>query len=416
MTLQIQDMGNTLAEAGRLLVGSLMPWSTTNMDDLRREFVTKALMGTESFQSLCRQYGISRKTGYKWRDRAITDGLQGVMERSRRPHRSPQQLDEATTCALIKLKMRHPSWGPKKLCTLYARQYGGAPSASSCQRVLTKAGLVQPRRKRVRTSGGRVNSLISARAPNDVWTVDFKGWWRLRDGDRCEPLTVRDAFSRYVLAARVVRTTSAQAVFAEFRRLFECYGLPKVIKSDNGSPFASHALLGLSRLSAWWIALGIELDRSRPAHPQDNGAHERLHRDMQHEVAQHVQADALQQQAACDLWREEYNHVRPHERLGNQTPASVYRKSERRYRTEPFELEYGPGLIPRKVCVNGTIKWDNHPIFLTTALAGWQVGVRLTGPDTAEVWFNYLLLGSLELSTLSFRGLPSQPAEAQRSA
>src|SRR4051812_14481597 len=313
-------MGDTLAKG--------MPWQTTSMNDVRREFVMKALQAGHEFSQLCREYGISRKTGYKWKERALQDGLQGLAERSRRPRHSPKQLDEDTLCALIRLKLRHPHWGAKKLAGVYARSGGRPPSLSTYQRILTKAGLVAKRRVRRRSSPGRLQSVVAARAPNDVWTVDFKGWWLLRSGQRCEPLTVRDAFSRYVLAVRLPKAATTMAVQAEFERLFELYGLPKVIKSDNGSPFASsHAVLGLSRLSAWWVSLGIELDRSRPAHPQDNGAHERLHRDIERELASRVEADRDAQQAACELWRDEFNHERPHEALGGRCPAEVYHKS-----------------------------------------------------------------------------------------
>src|SRR5579859_1586598 len=237
-----------------------MPWLTTNMNDVRRGFVTKALQDGGSFSALCRQYGISRKTGYKWKERALADGLSALAEHSRRPRCSPRQLNEAMTCALIRLKLRHPLWGPKKLCTLYARQNGTSPSISSCQRVLGKAGLIQPRPRRVHRPTNRLTAVTVATAPNQVWTVDFKGWWRLGNGQRCEPLTIRDAFSRFVLAVRLPPQADTSSVRAEFIRVFQTYGLPKVIRSDNGSPFAAqHSPLGLRRLLAWWVSLGIEL-------------------------------------------------------------------------------------------------------------------------------------------------------------
>lgn len=391
-----------------------MPWQTINMNDVRREFVTKALQGGVGFAALCREFHISRKTGYKWKQRALADGLSALAEHSRRPHRSPQQLDEQTTCALIRLKLRHPHWGPKKVCVLYARQHGTAPSVSSCQRVLGRAGLVQPRRRHTRPNPARLVTALSAKAPNAVWTVDFKGWWHLANAERCEPLTVRDAFSRFVLAVRLPGRADTAQVRAEFVRLFQTYGLPQVLRSDNGSPFASrHAPLGLSRLSAWWVSLGIELDRSRPAHPQDNGAHERLHRDMAVELARHIQPDRASQQAACDLWREEFNWERPHEALQGRTPGSLYCKSARGYPGET-RLAYGAGFFPRKVSGAGTIKWRRQTVFLSTALVGLDVGLRLSAPDQLEVWLNYLLLGAIDLQTNSFRGAPSRATEAVR--
>ena len=390
-----------------------MPWPTQDVNTIRREFVTKALLKGASFSALCREYGLSRKTGYKWRQRALAAGLSRLTEHSRRPNSAPKQLDEATACTLIRFKLRHPHWGPKKLCQLYARQGQPAPSLSSCQRVLTRAGLVLARRRRVRPSPERISLGAVARAPNEVWTVDFKGWWRTRDGQRCEPLTVRDAFSRFVLAVRTVAKANTATGRAEFERLFASYGLPQVIKSDNGAPFASVcAPLGLSRLSAWWVALGIELDRSRPAHPQDNGAHERLHRDIAVELSHQVQPDLASQQAAFDLWRDEFNWERPHEALGGRCPGVVYRKSDRAFPLPPVLLDYGPGFFPRKICRNGVLKWQQQTLVISTTLVGWHVGLRHLDHDHLEVWFSHLLLGHIELSSARFLRAASRPQEA----
>jgi transposase InsO family protein len=392
-----------------------MPWQITKMNDVRREFVTKALQGGVSFAALCREYGVSRKTGYKWKQRVIADGMNGLAEHSRRPRRSPKQLDEAKTCALIRIKLRHPQWGPKKLCLVYARQHGAAPSVSSCHRVLQRAGLVQARPRRVKKPAARLQSAVSAREPNDVWTVDFKGWWRLGNGVRCEPLTIRDAFSRFLLAVRLPAGTNTSSVRTEFERVFQIYGLPRMIHSDNGSPFAGHnAPLGLSRLSAWWVSLGIELDRSRPAHPQDNGAHERMHRDVEVELAQKVQLDAIAQQAACDVWREEFNWERPHEALDGRCPGEVYRKSTRSLPKPSTPLNYGAGFFPRKIGCHGTLKWRQEMIFVSSALAGLTVGLKLAGTDQLEVWLNYLLVGTIDLQTSRFLGAPSRPEEPAR--
>lgn len=385
------------------------------MNDVRREFVLKALEAGREFAGLCREYGISRKTGYKWKERALQDGLHALAERSRRPRHSPKQLDEDTFCALIRLKLRHPHWGAKKLSVVFARSGRQPPSMSTYQRILTKAGLVAKRRVRRRPTGARLQAAIMARAPNDVWTVDFKGWWLLRSGQRCEPLTVRDAFSRYLLAVRLPEAATAAAVQREFERLFALYGLPKVIKSDNGSPFASsHAVLGLSRLSAWWVSLGIELDRSRPAHPQDNGAHERLHRDIERELASHVQTDQAAQQAACEVWRDEFNHERPHEALGGRCPADVYRKSPRLFHPGPTKIHYGAGFFCRKIAANGVLTYCQRHVFVSSALAGCDVGLRRGADGRFELWLNYLLLGTVDFETDSFLGSPSLPKEAAR--
>lgn len=392
-----------------------MPWQNTTMNDMRREFVLQALAEGRDFARLCRAYGISRKTGYKWKERALQDGLGALTERSRRPRRSPNELGEDTVCALIRLKLRHPHWGAKKLLVIYARSGARPPSTSTCQRILTKAGLVARRARRRASVTPRPPSTLPARAPNEVWTVDFKGWWLLRSGQRCEPLTVRDAFSRYILAVRLPAAATTAAVQAEFERLFAHYGLPKVIKSDNGSPFASsHAVLGLTRLSAWWVSLGILLERSRPAHPQDNGAHERLHRDIEREIASRVETDRTLQQAACDLWRDEFNHQRPHEALGQRCPAELYRKSPRAYSPGPIQIDYGAGFFCRKIAANGLLCYRGHRIFISGALAGAHVGLRRTTATCFELWLHYLLLGTIDFQTDSFLGSPSLPKEAVR--
>lgn len=392
-----------------------MPWQQTQMNEVRKEFVMKALEAGQSFAALCREYGVSRKTGYKWKLRAMDDGLKGLREHSRRPRSSPKQLDEETVCALIRLKMAHPGWGPKKVCEVHRRQHGKTPSVSSCHRVLRRAGLVEARRRRASRPQARLSTSLATRASNDVWTVDFKGWWRLGNGQRCEPLTVRDAHSRFLLAVRLPKSARYADIRAEFERLFTQYGLPKVIHSDNGSPFASvQAPLGVSRLSAWWICLGIQVDRSRPAHPQDNGAHERMHRDLEAEVARQVQPDAKTQQAAFDVWREEYNWQRPHEALKGRTPGDVYQKSNRTMPATGAELDYGKGFFVRKINRVGLVAWRGERIFVSSALAGLRVGLKIADHTTLEVWLNYLQVGTIDLQTSSFRGAPSRPTEAAR--
>jgi transposase InsO family protein len=383
------------------------------MNDTRLKFVRRAQEPGANVAHLCREFGISRKTGYKWIARAREDGLRGLRERSRRPQRSPQRLDECTICALGKLKLAHLRWGPKKIRVLYAKAYGDAPSLSSCHRVLRKLGLVQPRRRRVRRVWSSVIAEPAVRGPNDLWTVDFKGWWRALDGRRCEPLTVRDAWSKCVLATVVMPQTGTEAVKAVFVDLFRRYGLPRAIRSDNGSPFATaNAPLRLSQLAAWWISLGIDPVRGRPGCPQDNSAHERMHGDIADEISDHVQPDPSAQQAALDLWRREYNEVRPHESLQGRCPADVYRKSDRRYDVQP--AEYSTGYYVRRVCMNGTIKWHGQRIFITTALAGHEVGLRSVAKNRYELWLYHVLVGTIDSQTCAFQVAPSRDLERAR--
>jgi transposase InsO family protein len=312
-------------------------------------------------------------------------------------------------CHLISLKSAWPNWGPKKLCVLYGEWRGQALSVSTCHRVLKAAGLIKGHKVRVRHAAAVLVGTVIPREPNDVWTIDFKGWWRAGDGSRCEPLTVRDAFSRFVLSAHLPPTARSEDLAKEFHRLFQQYGLPKVIKSDNGSPFASpRAPLGLSKLSAEWVAMGIQLEHSRPGHPQDNGGHERLHRDIEAEVAAHVQVDVATQQRALDLWRHDHNEIRPHECLAGQRPAQVYQRSPRVPPVGPLTLDYGAGYAPRLVSTSGVIRFRGKLIFVSTALAGWHVALRLQPNRRAEVWFNYLLIGTINLQTNRFDSAPSR--------
>ena len=350
-----------------------------------------------NFRALCQEYGISAKTGYKWKERFLREGMEGMEERSRRPRGHADQLAEEVVCEMVRLKLAHKSWGPRKIRELYRRRHGEVASESSFKRVLEKAGLTQKRRRRRAREAGRIWVGREGAAPNEVWTVDFKGWWRSR-GQRCEPLTVRDEHSRYVLEVRAVEDARTETVRRSFERLFERQGLPQAIRSDNGSPFASvNGLLGLSRLSVWWVALGIDLERGRPAHPQDNGAHERMHLD----IARELEAMGESDQEALDLWRQSFNCERPHESLGMKCPAEFYRPSERKYEGTPEDLEY-PQMCPRRVTAGGQIKLDGQRIFLSTALAGWSVGLKPIAQDRLEIWFGRLLLGEIDSSASSF--------------
>jgi transposase InsO family protein len=390
-----------------------MPWKENLKMDQRMEFVMKALTHP-NFRELCREYGISAKTGYKWRERFFERGLGGLNELSRRPHGHAGELGEAVVCAMVRLKQAHPHWGPRKIQALYQRKHGGeVPSESSFKRVLERAGLTVPRRVRCSAETGRLGQGRKATQPNEVWSVDFKGWWRDREGLRVEPLTVRDEHSRMLLEMRSLENIRTATLRACFERLFERYGLPGAIRSDNGVPFASsRGLLGLSRLSAWWLVLGIDLERSRPGCPQDNGAHERMHLDIRRELeGGRVGRD----QSAFDLWREEYNTERPHEALGMRVPAEVYQRSERVYEGTPTEIDYG-GMETRKVReLSGEIGYRKERIMITSAIGGWTVGLSPQANGLVEVWFSKLLLGHIDPETSSFQAARPGRLEAGQS-
>lgn len=387
-----------------------MPWKEVCLMNQRMEFVLRALK-TDNFRALCQEYGISPKTGYKWRERFLAQGREGLVEQSRRPQQSPRGLTEAVVCEMVRLKNAHRAWGPRKVRALYQRVHGlPVPSESSFKRVLERAGLVEPRRRRARAQElGRLASGRQAQGPNQVWTVDFKGWWYDRQAGRCEPLTVRDEYSRYVLELRALADARTETVRGCFERLFGRYGLPEAIRSDNGAPFASvRGLLGLSRLSAWWLVLGIDLERSRPACPQDNGAHERLHLDVSRELEGQPGGGY---QAVLEEWRQTFNQERPHEALGMRTPAEVYRASARRYADSPADLTYG-GLETRKVHACGYISWREQRVYLSAALGGWSVGLEAKGHGQYDVWFGRLWIGELDEQSGSFARAAGGP-EAQ---
>jgi transposase InsO family protein len=362
--------------------------------DQRIEFAMQALR-TENFRALCAEYGISAKTGYKWRDRLLRWGVKGLAEQSRRPHHHPEQLNPEVVCEMVRLKGLHPHWGPRKIRALY-------------QRMLARAGMTEPRLRRRRSGeAGALRSERRAQAPNEVWTVDFKGWWYDAQRKRCEPLTVRDEYSRYLLELRRLADAKTETVRLCFERLFERHGLPAAIRSDNGAPFAhAQALFGLSRLSVWWLALGIDLERGRPGHPQDNGAHERMHRDIGTELE-----PKTAEQAALDLWRQEFNHERPHEALGMKCPGEIYTRSARAYAGSPRDLAY-PEKYSRKINKHGMVKWEGSEIFISTSLRGWSVGLKPAADGKTEAWFGRLLLGWIDRTTESFQGAASRPLEA----
>jgi transposase InsO family protein len=389
-----------------------MPWKAVEPMNQRTEFVLRA-MKTDNFRELCQEYGISTKTGYKWKERFLESGLSGMAELSRRPKSSPTGLEEATVCEIVRLKERHRYWGPRKIRRVYERLHGQAPSESSFKRVLERAGLVEPRRQRSRQQSGRLSSGRKAQAPNEVWTVDFKGWWYEAQGRRCEPLTVRDEYSRYVLELRAVADARTQTVQSCFERLFAQHGLPGAIRSDNGVPFASdQGVLGLSRLSAWWVALGIDLERGRPGCPQDNGGHERLHLDVERELRGQTVED---QQAAFEEWRRSFNQERPHQALGMKCPAELYHPSERKYEGTPEDLNY-ERMESRRVAKQGCIRWAKERVFISCALAGWSVGLEACPAGKWNVWFGRLLLGQLEEQTLSFQRTDCCPPRSQSRA
>jgi putative transposase len=352
-----------------------MPWCETSPMEQRLEFVRE--YGTDLFTmtELAAQYGISRKTGYKWLERYEADGVDGLREHTRRPHSSPQATDPERIEALLAQRRRHPRWGAKKLLAIVSRRDAEAawPSRSTVCTHLKAHGLIAVRRRRLRPGHGPAVSLTPMAAANQVWTTDFKGEFRTGDGMYCYPLTLRDGFSRFVLRCDGLLGRTVAATQRRFARAFAEYGLPDRIRSDNGGPFAGPGLAGLSSLSVWWIRLGIIPERIAPGHPEQNGSHEQFHRVLKAETTHPPAPNCTAQQQRFRRFVREYNEVRPHEALGNAPPATRYQQSRRSLPRCLPPLDYPGHMEPRRVSSGGTISWNGAPLFLATALAGEYV-------------------------------------------
>jgi putative transposase len=365
---------------------------------LKLDFVEKAMQPGAKLAPLCREFGVSRPTGTKWVKRFKEEGYAGLEERSRRPASSPLSLAEELVMAVLEQRDRHPSWGAKKLRDLLVKRYGDAmPSMTTVARILKRAGLVRERRRRKPLTVVDRAPSVTADAPNDVWTMDFKGWWRTRDGSRCEPLTVRDAFSRFVLTIAVLGATTGDLVRAELERLFKKYGLPRAFQFDNGSPFIStRARGGFTALSVWLISLGIRIVRSRPGCPQDNGGHERMHRDVAQEVQRWPSDDLPAQHRDLNRWKQEFNHVRPHEALGGKTPSDLYRPSDRKLR-EPRPFAYPRTFLVRRVDRGGHVCCHAEKLYIGLAFRGQHVGFEPIEGLRWRLWFRDVDLGLIEM-------------------
>ncbi len=374
--------------------------------DERMQFVTEYLKAQWPVAQLCRHFGISRKTGYKWIDRYETEGWPGVHEHSRAPHTRPHLTPATIQERVVQLRMQHPYWGPRKLLhRLTTREPSTAwPAPSTVGEILKRHGLVAPRRLRRRTPAA-TQPLQTAMQPNDVWATDFKGWFRTQDGTRLDPLTLSDLASRYLLRCVSLRGGTAGLVQPVLVAAFQEYGLPAVIRSDNGPPFASVGLGGLSQLAVWWIRLGIRPERIAPGHPEQNGRHERLHRTLKQATATPPYRTWRLQQRAFEEFRQEYNHERPHEALGMQTPAACYTPSARAYPRRLPEVEYPSHYRVRRVRSNGEIKWRGRRLFLSEALIGEPVGLQEVEQDLWRIEFGPIPLALYHSYTQQFTRL-----------
>ena len=372
-----------------------MPWRNVKPMDEKILFIADHLRQQGDFSALCERYGISRKTGYKWVKRYRTAGLEGLEERSRRPHAVAGEIPYAIRKAIIELRGHGCELaGPKKIQALLSRRFADQPipSKTTIYNVLKREGLLEPRRRRRRVQPSP-HGLATATTPNELWSADFKGQFKMGNGRWCYPLTVMDHASRYLLGCQGLDGTRFAETRAVFERLFQEYGLPNRLRTDNGVPFASTATGGLSHLSIWWIRLGIMPERIEPGQPQQNGRHERMHRTLKLAVTHPPAANGAAQQEQFDRFRIRYNEQRPHEALGQRSPQSCYTPSSRSYPNRLPELEY-PGYFQRqKVSCNGVAYWTGRRIYISYLLAGEWVGLEEMDDGIWAVYFGPVRLG-----------------------
>ena len=389
-----------------------MPWEETCAMDERLKFIAACLAGDQPMSWVCESFGISRKTGYKWLERYRTGGPSGLEDQPR-ARIEPARMAPEVRDAILALRRNRPHWGPLKLRAKLSEGHPEQtwPAASSIGELLRRLGLNHPRRLRRRTPP-YTQPLAHACVANDVWCADYKGWVRSRDGQRCDPLTVTDAFSRFLLAAHLVPRLDAAHARPIFERLFADHGLPAAIRTDNGTPFASAGAGGLSELSIWWLKLGIRPERIEPGKPQQNGRHERMHRTML-EAMTPPAASVNAQQERLDAFRADFNNERPHEALNQRPPARFYTLSHRVYDGRLQEPAYAQDQAVRRVRSNGDIKWAGNMVFIGEALVGEPVAVSETEEGPLAVHYFDVLLGYIDKDARKIRRLVRGHAPAQ---
>ena len=374
-----------------------MPWKTSSVVEARQRFVRAALRGDKSVAQLCRAAGISSKTGFKWLRRFRRSGGPGLRDESRRPNHSPRRTNGRWLTAIGWWRRKHPHWGGRKIYARLRQQHPRArlPKPRTITDWLRRWHGRRSRRRTALPGPNRVRPAGTVpRAPNDVWTVDFKGWFRTGDGQRVNPLTVRDLFSRFILGIRLLPVQHTP-VHRYFQVLFRRYGQPKIIRVDHGAPFASVGPLDWSRLSAWWWRLGIAVEFTRRACPQDNGAHEQMHRIYKAETATPPATTPPAQQRRSARWANYYNRQRPHEGLGQRMPVTVYRRSRRRYRGAGQPLRYRRHWRTRRVSSRGFIHWRGRARGIGRAFAGENIGLKALQQGVHEIYFGRQLIGIL---------------------
>ena len=375
-----------------------MPWMETCPMKERTRFVMALESGAYSMTETCERYGVSRVTGHKWWRRYQEEGFRGIEDRSRRPHRSPGQTPEEITRLIVEVRRKHPRWGPDKLLAVVKRHHPDLrlPARSTVAAILKRKGLVARghRRRQYRHPGHR---MVEVTAPNQLWTADFKGQFKTRNGKYCYPLTIADEHSRYLLACNGLRSTRGKWSRPVFGAVFREHGLPEAIRTDNGPPFAVwNALCGLSELGVWWIQLGIRHHRIEPGKPQQNARHERMHRTLKDHTARPSAANLKCQQQSFDGFRKEFNEERPHQALGQKPPADVWKPSPRPFPEKTPKPEYQAYYEKRKVTCVGHIKFKNQTIFLSSNLLGETVALEEINDGIWSIYYYDVLIARFD--------------------
>ena len=375
-----------------------MPWQEQLPMDLRMQFVTELRSELYTMSELCAQYGISRPTGYKWANRYEVEGVAGLCDRSRRPHSHPARTDAEVLTALVAARRRFPAWSGATLVEWLRRQEPDRawPSRTTAYELLRRAGTIRQRRSRAPVPMRQTEPLQPARAPNDLWTTDFKGEFLTRDGRYCHPLTLRDAFSRRILRCDALLGETYADTRRRFERAFAEFGLPDRLRSDNGRPFVSTGLAGLSRLNVWWLRLGIRLERIAPGHPEQNGSHEQFHRVLKQATTRPPAANARAQQRRFNDFCRLYNEERPHAALAGRVPVDVYRPSVRPLPAQLPPLEYVPHWQVRRVAANGDITWRGRRLFVSAALAELSIAFEEVDDGLFTVWLGPVVLARFD--------------------
>lgn len=380
-----------------------MPWKETCVNEERMKFIVAWKQGGWSITDLCREFGISRKTGYKYIKRFQKYGLDGLKDEPRKPHKHPNAVSARTKELVIQARKKHPLWGPKKLLAAMQYRYPSIrdwPSKNTVGRIIDREGLIKSQTRRKKSTP--VQPLSHVTAPNDVWCADYKGHFTVGNGQRCTPLTVTDAHSRFLIECRIVPSPDTESAKAVFTDLFRRFGLPEAIRTDNGTPFAARSLAGLSRLSVWWLKLGIQLERIEPGKPQQNGRHERMHRTLKQSTALPPRSTLEAQQRAFNEFKQEYNYDRPHEALRNRFPADLYAPSGRTFPEILPEVAYPTNMETQKVNDAGNIICGSRLLFLTGALSGEIVGLEEISENHTRIHFCQAVLGVFDHFTRKF--------------